>query len=877
MQNNHLGEDDWHVSRDSIEDYYATYRSNLKRTFLLLFEQVSALGFDEFMATAIAHRLTLASEHQYLPATLIRLAASRSELPEFTRLLYALSRIRTSFGAILLEAYQTLRFSIRDTGETFIEEVSDQFTRLDNPDQALRFCVRSASSEQCMVFLRLFGSMAGFAAQSVPAFFALLEKVRNICSWSTIRDWIARGVDLISSGRTEEGVSYLLGLSRESRELLGMRFAVLSDKKNVLHIYTTSFGGRVFGIHELEISIFGVQQPYTDGVSIFLPDTIDIFSSIEANESVYAVLASVQASFVQHGTYDFNESRIDYAADLQRRYGTLLPSMMDEVEKRFGTSARTVRERATGEIGVVFGNDRVLTVLETPHEEHFFRYPTPDLYRELFVSIERARVEAQIGRSYPGYSEDIAEVNRGILASLPDIPSGNVDYSAELEFVLSWVLRLSLGDTYTPGESHDRIDRILASAMDAFELVRRDDVDVHISGRLGFEIYNLLFDAYPVVTWCTENDVRTLFAHRCIATIVPEIVGEVTPDLITGRKERPVFESEEEAEEEDVDLTSLSKSERKAHDLRLAILNGNIHIYQYPEYDLHRGGYAQKHCTVYESVLDSGSPDVYTQALETHQQIYKKLRKRFLIMQPDAVSVQRKWLVGDEIHISDATDYVTDLLRGSSPDEKIYIRRNRNDRSIAAAVLVDVSSSTEEMLNGARIIDTERTAISLLASALSIVGDAFAIYTFFSMGRRNVFLSVVKEFNESWTEETWSRIDSIDANASNRDGCAIRHTTFKLMQQEERTKLLILLSDGIPADTGYGSGGSSETNAYAIEDTRRAIIEARIAGITPYCITIDRNARDYTPHLYGEYHYTVLPDVSSLPEKLSNLYLKLTK
>ena len=48
------------------------------------------------------------------------------------------------------------------------------------------------------------------------------------------------------------------------------------------------------------------------------------------------------------------------------------------------------------------------------------------------------------------------------------------------------------------------------------------------------------------------------------------------------------------------------------------------------------------------------------------------------------------------MHIGDAVDYCTDILRGESPNDKIFVRRKRNVRDIAAAIVLDSSSSTEE-------------------------------------------------------------------------------------------------------------------------------------------------------------------------------------
>ncbi len=56
--------------------------------------------------------------------------------------------------------------------------------------------------------------------------------------------------------------------------------------------------------------------------------------------------------------------------------------------------------------------------------------------------------------------------------------------------------------------------------------------------------------------------------------------------------------------------------------------------------------------------------------------------------------------------------------------------------------------------------------------------------------------------------------------------------------------------------TGPGRG------RYGIEDTRRVLLEALRVGIRPFCLTVDREAREYLPHLYGAARYTVVEDVA---------------
>jgi len=82
--------------------------------------------------------------------------------------------------------------------------------------------------------------------------------------------------------------------------------------------------------------------------------------------------------------------------------------------------------------------------------------------------------------------------------------------------------------------------------------------------------------------------------------------------------------------------------------------------------------------------------------------------------------------------------------------------------------------------------------------------------------------------------------------------------------------LLIVLSDGRPYDHDYGDA------RYAREDTREALRQAKTEGITPFCITIDRESEAELRDLYGEIGYTIIDDVLSLPERLPGIYRRLT-
>jgi len=180
--------------------------------------------------------------------------------------------------------------------------------------------------------------------------------------------------------------------------------------------------------------------------------------------------------------------------------------------------------------------------------------------------------------------------------------------------------------------------------------------------------------------------------------------------------------------------------------------------------------------------------------------------------------------------------------------------------------MVDMSGSTRGWIN-----EAEREALILLAEAMERLGDRYAIYGFSGITRKRCELFRIKTFDEAYTEEVKARISGIRPQEYTRMGFAIRHLTKLLNQVEARTKVLVTLSDGRPDDYFDVYRG-----VYGIEDTRMALIEARRSGIHPFCITIDKEARDYLPHMYGAARYIILDDVADLPFKVADIYRRIT-
>jgi len=196
---------------------------------------------------------------------------------------------------------------------------------------------------------------------------------------------------------------------------------------------------------------------------------------------------------------------------------------------------------------------------------------------------------------------------------------------------------------------------------------------------------------------------------------------------------------------------------------------------------------------------------------------------------------------------------------------RVFTRKHKVERDLAVVFMVDVSGSTKGWINLA-----ERESLILLCEALEILRDQYAIYAFSGMTRNRCEIYTVKTFAQPHDADTRARISGLRPQDYTRMGVVIRHLSAALARVEARTRVLITLSDGKPDDyDGYRGD-------YGIEDTRQALLEARHAGIHPFCITIDTTAATYLPHMYGHANYTVIDEVRKLPLKVADIYRRLT-
>lgn len=226
---------------------------------------------------------------------------------------------------------------------------------------------------------------------------------------------------------------------------------------------------------------------------------------------------------------------------------------------------------------------------------------------------------------------------------------------------------------------------------------------------------------------------------------------------------------------------------------------------------------------------------------------------------------------GDTLNLDTWIEYKS-AVNKSLHHQNFYTSYEKKTRDISTLILADVSLSTEGgITQDIRIIDVIKDGLMVFSEALEKLKDNFAIYSFSSLQNKKVYFNIIKNFKEKYSDEIRGRIDTMKPYYYTRLGAAIREASKILQKQQSNNKLLLIISDGKPNDEDRYDG------RYGIEDSKKAIEEAKQKGLTPFCITVDSEAKDYLPYLFGRNGYTVVRDGQKLPKIIPEIYMNLTK
>jgi len=226
----------------------------------------------------------------------------------------------------------------------------------------------------------------------------------------------------------------------------------------------------------------------------------------------------------------------------------------------------------------------------------------------------------------------------------------------------------------------------------------------------------------------------------------------------------------------------------------------------------------------------------------------------------------RRQTDGFDLDLDEVIRARCDLLASGEASDRLYSAIRDDERDLAVSVLIDTSRSTESAVSGRPVIEIAREALAALVGGIDACGDAVSVHAFSSLRRDRVMVELVKNFDEENTAVIRRRIMSLAPKFYTRLGAAIRHVSRHLEKRSAQRRLLLVITDGKPNDLDHYEG------RHGIEDTRRAVIEARRLGQAVFAVTVDARAQDYIPHIFGQNGFAIVPEAEKLVEALPDMY-----
>lgn len=725
-------------------------------------------------------------------------------------------------GTDLVVSYlQAMPMVVKEVGEDIIGDVLGAAFKLSSMTSgsviALLFSTLSIASnrlgdaELLRDYLAFVHQLSAKAARGLRPMLNRLDVLLGQLTLGGLRRWALWGAQ--AHGRNFEALQDYFDLkSADSLAILQQerRGTLFVDVHRRLNFYLRAFWGRDFFLRPTsgDFETREGLRPYIDRQVIHVPDAFDDFQGVAGSEVYRATVAHTAAHMV------YTQKRLS-------------PEALTPIQMLFIALFEDARVES-------------LAIREFPGLRQLWRRLFPDnlsTKNEVISLMERAA----LGMLDPSYQDESSWV-QGAATAFHQRAQSDLENSQ-----MSWDLGVEWYNKLT-------VHQVIPNAYQLekqFSVPYRDD--------------NRFIWAFQDNDWEQEIDYIAASRHQIRKKVsVMEMIDEIDCELAgDDAQEIWVLETEFFRDGDPVGI-SLNQLEGK---------EPVSEPFHYPEWDYQIQLSRPDWSIVLEKRLPKGNPSDIDQVLEEYKPLAGRIRHIIDALQPQGVIRLRRQEEGDDIDLEAAIRAMVDIRMGYMPDPRINLRHIRKVRDLAVLVLLDLSESTNESLDGSDkpVIQLAKEATALLGWAINGIGDPFAIHGFASDGRHDVQYYRFKDFEQPYNEEAKARLAGMRGGLSTRMGAAMRHAASFLNKRPQKKKLLLLVSDGEPADIDV------RDPQYLRQDTKKAVEELSRKGINTYCLTLDARADDYVSRIFGANGYTIVDHVQRLPEKLPALFMGLTK
>ena len=777
---------------------------------------------------------------------------------------------------------------------------------------------------------------------------ALTERLRP----EELESWHEAGLDILR-GTPEGGEAYFRlesGRAEQNIQTLSARVD-LSRVSELLRLYGKALTGAnisvqpVTALTEKGIGWVNESGPATEGTAVYLPEFIEQFDNKTENFAIFKVYATHQTAHIEFGSFIFSfraDGRIlprrrDAYEDARREEGAVTKTRwVTDMERFFDLFPE--RQMASDLFAVV----EDLRIDRRVHEEYsgirranrlvqqreLAQRPEPKTLplRQAFIeNLIRASLDGEATMMWPkplepllarailamrslhspeAVVEDAAEATLTLYELAEQVPNLPPEIMQDVDWESMSEEDLEELEKQAQGDASEALDELPEGEESPYE----SPAQVDFRGDFKPELVQLLMRMRS-----QDEDAENL---DDLANLTPEEIKELLEKSVEVDMDADEFdmsqftaflenlEKEAGAPMSDQDLPD----DAPVMEVPSSQTGQPVEVktYFYDEWDFRATDYKPRWCAVRERVLEEGSDEFYEGIMREYAGLVNETQRQFELLRPETFRKIKKLEDGEDVDLDAAIEFISQKKAGHGDVPKIYWRRNKIERDVAVAFLLDMSASTDEEIDKRRprnatdtsdprryyqwlaqnrtqalmeppkrIIDLEKESLVLLTRALETIDDRYGIYGFSGYGRENVEYFVIKDLDEPFDDRIMRRIDKVTPIRSTRMGPAIRHTTWKLEESDAKARILFLVSDGRPQDHGYGRDRTEKE--YAIHDTHKALVEAKHKGIVPFALTVDKEGHDYLGQMCGDMAYEVLGDIELLPSRLPTLYRRLTE
>jgi hypothetical protein len=800
--------------------------------------------------------------------------------------------------------------------------------------------------------LSLAEDLAPRSPEAAMEFLRSLPQVLVRISVDDLHHWHAFGLALLETSIEGGKAFFRLESSKSDEVLESLSSRVeLSRVAEVLRMYCKALTGSNVAIHsadalaEKNIGWVASERPSTEGTSIYLPAAVDEGQDKVQNFAVYKVYATHQAGHLEFDSFDF----------LFDRPGHILPDERHQLEEKRGRPKEALTDierffdlfddrRLASDLFAVVEDARIdrlvaqeycgiRSVYRRIQDRELEKRPQPEelpLRQAFLENLVLASLEGFQRMRWPATMLGLLRNALGVLRGVQQ-PQASVEDSAEATvrlYRLAQNIPNILSDLDKEWQSLEEQQVEVPQDLDSLgqalaqlrekgqELPYQSPQPVEFRGEFKPELVQLLMRLrQEKETGQTRASPQALSPEQ-LQQLMQKSVEITLNDMVEGDLSESTALFLANLLKETTPQRPEKRLPYQEGQARLGMhregdegeLSPEPNYSYYDEWDFRAGDYKPRWCRLAEYSLSEGGAQFFEQTLLKHASLVAQTRRQFELLRPEVFRKIKRLLDGEEFDLDAVVDFLVERHSGHQPTGKVYWRRNKVERDVAVAFLLDMSASTDEeitkherrygqdefgddprryfswwmsrraqdMLTAPkRIIDLEKESTVLLIKALETIGDSYGIYGFSGYGRENVEFYVIKDLEEPFSERIKRRIDKISPVRSTRMGPAIRHATAKLDAHDAKVRILFLVSDGRPQDHGYGRDRTEKE--YAIHDTHVALLEAKRKGIVPFCLTVDRYGHDYLKQMCDDIGYAVVADIESLPSRITTLDRRLTE